>query len=143
MKQSGVSEDAVEIAIRQIQREEILLPHLTTAVSARHFRKAGRAFQPHRDVTKLGKRLEVPSRPAAKIEHCERWLALDELQQSGNILTHVVISRSFPESLGALIVVLQRAPRDSRQIRAIELHQVYTVRVTFTKPIIKDPTRGR
>src|SRR5262245_42055499 len=143
MKQSGVSEDAVEIAIRQIQREEILLPHLTTAVGARHFRKAGGAFQPHRDVTKLGQSLEVPSRPAAKIENCERWFALDELQQRGNILTHVVIARSFPESFGALIVVLQLAPGDSCQIRAIDFHQDYTVEANFTKPIIKDPTRGR
>jgi hypothetical protein len=45
-------------------------------VGARHYGEALGAFQPNRDVTEFGERLEVASRPAAKIE--------DFLSQAGN-----------------------------------------------------------
>src|SRR6266849_5385004 len=69
MKQRGVGEHAVEMVIRQIELEEILLPHFTAAVGARHNGQARGAFQTYREVTEFGKHLEVASRPAAEIEY--------------------------------------------------------------------------
>jgi hypothetical protein len=74
MKRRRVGEHAVEMAIRQIELEEILLPYFPAAVSARHYGQARGAFQTYRDVTELDKHLEVASRPAAKIENRERRL---------------------------------------------------------------------
>ena len=79
MKERGVGEYAVETAVGQIELEEILLPHFAAAVGARHFGEARGAFKTYRDVTELGERLEVASRPAAEIEYRERRVALDVL----------------------------------------------------------------
>src|ERR1700730_11727700 len=105
MKQRGVGKYAIETVARQIELEEILLPHFAAAVDARHCREARGAVQTHRDVTEVGKGLEVASWSAAKIDYRERWLAIDVLQQRHDILADVVIARAFPEVIGATIVL--------------------------------------
>src|SRR5262249_14851300 len=72
MKQRGVGEHTIEIVLRQIELEEILLPHFAAAVVARPYGQLLRAFQTNRDVTEFGERLEVAARPAAKLEDYER-----------------------------------------------------------------------
>jgi hypothetical protein len=54
------------MVIRQVELEEILLPHLAAAVDARHYGEARSAFQTYLDVTGFGKHLEVASRLASK-----------------------------------------------------------------------------
>src|SRR5713226_3365796 len=105
MKQRGVGEHAIETVIRQIDLEKILLPHFAAAMDARLCGEARGAVQTHRDMTEVGKGLEVASWAAAKIEYRERWLAVDILQQRHDVLADVVIARAFPEVIGATIVL--------------------------------------
>jgi hypothetical protein len=53
MKQRGVGEYAIEMVIRQIELEEILLPHLAAAMGARHHGEMRGAFQTYRNVTEF------------------------------------------------------------------------------------------
>src|ERR1700720_171907 len=122
MKQRGVGEHAIEIFFRQIELEEILLPYFAAAMGARHCRKMRGAFQTDCDVTLFGKRLEVASWSAAKIEDRERRLALDMPQQRVNVLADVVIARAFPEFFGTLIVVLQREAGGFFQVLRMQFH---------------------
>src|ERR1700737_3161323 len=69
MKQRGVGEHAIEMVIRQIELEEILLPYFAATAVARHRGEVRDAFQTYRDVTEFGKHLEVAPGPAAKIEY--------------------------------------------------------------------------
>jgi hypothetical protein len=55
MKQRGVGEHAIEIVIRQIKLEKILLPYFTAAVGTRHCNELRGTFQTYRGVTKFGK----------------------------------------------------------------------------------------
>src|SRR5688572_30833723 len=122
MKERRVGEYAVEMAIRQIELEEILLPYFAAAVSARHCGQARGAFQTYRDVTEFGERPEVASRPAAKIEDRERRVTLDGSQQRFDVLADVVIARAFPEILGTPVVVFQREVGDFFQVLRIQSH---------------------
>jgi hypothetical protein len=88
-------------------------------VGARHNGQARGAFQTHGEVTEFGKHLEVASRPAAKIEYCERRITLDVLQQRLDVLADVVIARAFPEFFGTLVVMFQREVGDFSQFLRI------------------------
>src|SRR5918999_3186003 len=112
MKQRRVGEYAVEMAIRQIELEEILLPYFPAAVGARHYGQARGAFQTYGDVTEFGERLEVASGPAAEIEDRERRVTLHGLQQRFDFLTDVVSARALPEIIGTPVVVVQREAGD-------------------------------
>src|SRR5437762_13763769 len=81
MKQRGVGEHAIEMVIRQIELEEILLPYVAATVGACHYHEMRGAFQAHRNVAEFGKHPEVAPGPAAKIEYRERRLTIDVLQQ--------------------------------------------------------------
>ena len=116
MKQRRVGEYAVEMAIRQIELEEILLPYFPAAVGARHYGQARGAFQTYGDVTEFGERLEVASRPAAKIEDRERRVTLNGSQQRFDVLTDVVSARALPEIIGTPVVVFQREAGDFFQV---------------------------
>src|SRR5271169_440673 len=107
MKQRGVGEYPIEMAIRQIKLEEILLPNFAAAVGTRHFGKMLGAFQTDRDVTESGKHFEVSARPAAKIKYCETRLTLDVLQHRRDVLTDIMIARAFPELFGTLVIMYQ------------------------------------
>ena len=48
MKQRGIGEHAIEMVIRQIELEKILLPYVAAAVGARHCGKVRSAFQTYR-----------------------------------------------------------------------------------------------
>ena len=67
MKQCSVSEYAVEMAIRQIELKEVLLPYFAAAVGVRNCGEMCGAIQTYRDVTEFGKHLEVAAGTAAKI----------------------------------------------------------------------------
>src|SRR5512135_179420 len=108
MEEGRIGEHTVEVVRRQVELEEVLLPHLATAVGTRHFGKAFGAIQTDGDVAERGAGLEVTPRPTSEVEDGERRLRFDRLQQRREVLADVVIARPFPEFLGPLIVVLQR-----------------------------------
>src|ERR1700676_4123040 len=108
MKQRGVGEYAIEMAIRQIELEEILLPYLAAAMGACHRGEMRGAFQAYRDVAQFGKHFEVAAGPAAEIQYRIRRFTLDALQQGRDVLADVVVARAFPEIFGALVVVTER-----------------------------------
>ena len=122
MKQRGVGEHAIEMAVRQIEREEILLPYVAAAMGARHRGEMRGAFQTDRGVTELGKRFEVAAGPAAKVQYRKRRGTLDALQQRSDVLLDVVVARALPERFGAPVVVVQRATGDAFQVLRTELH---------------------
>ena len=74
MKQRGVCEYTIEIVIRQIEPEKILLPNFAAAVGTRHVGEMRGAFQTDRDLTEFGNRFKVSPGPAAKIKYCETRL---------------------------------------------------------------------
>jgi len=112
VKQRGVGENAVEAIVRKIEREEILFPHLPT-VFARHRGKSRAAFQTDRRMTEAGKGPKIASRSAAQIEDRRRRISLDVLQQGGNVLADIVALSAFPEFLGSIVIMLQRAGGDA------------------------------
>src|SRR5262245_63129943 len=95
-----------------MELEEIVLPHFAAAVGTRHYGELHGAFQTNRDVTEFGKRLEVASRPAAKIEDFERRFIPNALQQCRDVLADVVIACSLPELCSMLVVMFQREVGD-------------------------------
>ena len=67
MKQRSVGEYSIEIVIRQIKREEILVPYFTAAMDARLLDEMLGTFQTYCDVTEFSKHLEVAAGPAPEI----------------------------------------------------------------------------
>ncbi len=67
MKKRGIGEYAIEMVLRQIKLEEILLPYFASAMCARHLGETRGALQSDRNVTESGKSLEIAAGPAAKI----------------------------------------------------------------------------
>jgi hypothetical protein len=59
VKQRAVREYAIEMAIRQIELEEILLPYFATAAGTRHDGEMRGAFQTYRSVTAFSARWNV------------------------------------------------------------------------------------
>src|ERR1700722_3688295 len=115
MKQRRIGEYAVEMLLRQIELEKVLLPDLAAAEGARHGGKFRGAFQADSDMAEIDERLEIAPGPAAEIEDRERRGARDVLQQRRDVLADVVIARTTPEVLGALVVVRQRDVGDLGQ----------------------------
>src|SRR5277367_3458985 len=107
MEQRGVGEYTIEIVIRQIELEKILLPDFTTAVGTRHVDEMRGALKTDRDVTEFGNHFEVPPGPAAKIKDCETRLTLDVLQHRRDVLADIVIARACPELFGTLVIMFQ------------------------------------
>jgi len=68
MEERCVGEDTVEMAIRQLELEEILLPYFATGMGARHRGETRGAVQTDREVTVIGQGLKVAAGPAAEIE---------------------------------------------------------------------------
>ena len=91
VEQRGVREDPVEAGEWQVEREEVLMQHLAVRRGARHRDKLDRAVQTDRLVAERGERTQVPAGPAAEIENDVGWLALDCLEQGGDVLADVVI----------------------------------------------------
>src|SRR5271167_2585636 len=107
MKQRGVGEYTIEIVIRQIELEKILLPDFAAAVGTRHVDEMRGALQTDRDVTEFGDHFEVSPGPAAKIKYRETRLTLDVLQHRRDVLADIVIARACPELFGALVIMFQ------------------------------------
>src|SRR5437588_975317 len=122
MKQRSVRVYAVEIVIRQIKLQEILLPYFAATMGAHHLDEMFGAFQTYCDVTEFSKYLEVAAGPTAKIYYRIRRFALDGLQQGSNVLADVVIARAFPEIFGVLVVVSQREVSDLFQVSRLQSH---------------------
>ena len=114
-----MAEYAIEVALGELEREEVLLPHFATFFP-RHYGETGASFQAYGGVTELGKRLEIASRPAAKVEDRKWWVPLDVLQQRCDVLADIVSARAFPEILGSLVIVLQRQIGDALQVVRIQ-----------------------
>ena len=76
-------------------------------MGSRHGDEMLGAFQTDRIVASFDERFKIAPRSAAEVEYCKRGLALDVLQQRFNILADVVMTRTFPELFGTLIVILQ------------------------------------
>src|SRR5260370_19996155 len=105
MKKRGVGKYTIEIVLRQIELEEILLPYFAAAMGARYGGEARGAFQTYRDVAEFGKGLEVTPGPAAKIEYRETPFTLDVSQHRRDVLADVVIARALPEIFCMLVVM--------------------------------------
>src|SRR5271170_4655806 len=116
MKQRGVGEYAIEIVIRQIELEEILLPYFAASIGARHRDEMCGAFQTYRDVAELGKHLEVAAGSAAKIQYRVGRFNLDALQERSDILIDGVVARALPEIFGTLVVVTNGEISDLFQV---------------------------
>jgi hypothetical protein len=92
--------------------QEVLLPDFATAVLACHGGEAWRTLEPDRVVTSIAEGLQIAAGAAAQVEDEKRRIALDAIEQRGDILRGVVIARAFPELLGALVVVSERRTGD-------------------------------
>ena len=122
MEERRIGEDAVELAGRQVEREEVLLPYLASGSGARHLDEALGAVEPNGHVAERGEGLEVAPRPATEVEDRERRLALDVAQQRGDVLADIVVLGAEAEILGALVVMRQRAAGDLFQLATRMLH---------------------
>src|SRR3984957_16747586 len=128
MKQRSVGEYTIEIVVRKIELEKILLPHFAAAVGARHVGEMCSAFQTDRDVTEFGNHFEVSSGPAAKIKYWETRVRLDVLQHRRNVLADIVIARACPELFGALVIMFQCKGGYFFQVLRIQFHILSCVR---------------
>jgi len=106
----------------QIECEKILPPHLATAVSARDFDKARRAVEADRNVPELGESLQIAPGPATEIGESEGTLAANVIQHRRDVLHNVMPTRALPESLRALIVMMQRGAADLFQLIRAWIH---------------------
>ncbi len=122
VKQRGVGEYTIEIVIRQIELEKILLPNFAAAVSTRHVGEMCGAFQTDRDVAQFGKHFEVSPGPAAKIKYCKTRLTLDVLQHRRDVLADIVIARACPELFGALVIMFPCKGDYFLQVLRIQFH---------------------
>ena len=107
MKQRSVGEYTIEIAIRKMELEKILLPNFAAAVGASHVGEMCSPFQTDRDVTKFGNHFEVSAGPAAKIKYCETRLTLDVLQHRSDVLADIVIASACPKLFRTPVIMFQ------------------------------------
>jgi hypothetical protein len=114
VEQRGIGEDAVEAACREVEREEVLQPHLASAVGPCHLHEPRGAVEADGHVTARREGREIAPGPATEVEDREGRLARDVPQQRLDVLGDVVVARAFPEALGPAFVVLQRAGGDRR-----------------------------
>ena len=105
VKQRGVGEHAIEMAIGQFEPEKILLPYLAAAVGAGHGSEARSSVQSHGNMAEFGEPLQVTPRSAAEVKYREGGLGLDVVQQRRDVLANVVIARTVPIILGVQIVI--------------------------------------
>lgn len=108
VEQRRIREHAVEVARRQVQREEVLLQHFAAAGGAGHRGKPWRTLQPGGDMPESGEGVEVTARPATKIQDRQRRWRRYRLEQCRDVLAHVVIARTFPVGQRSLVVMRER-----------------------------------
>jgi hypothetical protein len=51
------------------------------------------------------------------MQNCERWDAVNSVEQGGNVLTNVIVPRAGPKINGSLSKVCWILIRDTRQIQ--------------------------
>jgi len=107
MKQGSVGKYAVELVVGQVERKEILLPNFKS-LFASNLSKTHRSFQPYSDVAKRSEGFQIATRSAAKVKNRERWQTLDVFKQRIYVLANIVVSRSLPKVIGALVIMRQR-----------------------------------
>src|SRR5207248_1571719 len=122
MKQRRIGEHAVEMVVRQIKLEKILLPYFASAMGARHCSELRGAFQTYCAVTEFGKHFQVAPSPAAKIQYPKRRLTFDVSQQRRDVLGDVVIAGAAPKIVSMLVVIVQGEMSDFFQILRIGFH---------------------
>jgi hypothetical protein len=118
VEQRRIREYAVEVARRQVEREEVLLQHVAAAGGTRHRGKPWRTLQPGGGMPESRERVEVTARPATEIQNHQRRWRLDGLKQCRDVLAHVVIARTFRIGLRSLVVVRERARDDLVEAQA-------------------------
>ncbi|MNZ51874.1 hypothetical protein D3C78_697040 [compost metagenome] len=138
MKQHRVGKNPVETLGRQIKLQEVLLPHLATAVLTGHLCEFFRTVEADRLVAHTGERLQITTRPAAKVENVERRLALNVPQQGIDVLADIVIARALAKVFGDRIVMAEGRGGDlfevvgrlfhRRAAQAIWIHRIYAMR---------------
>lgn len=112
VEEAGVGEDPVETLRRQLQFQEILLPHLAAGMLARHSAEGGTALQADRAVAKAGEGGQVAARAAAEVEDVVALLRRQRLQEGLDVLPDVVVLRALPKIRRAALVVGERPLRD-------------------------------
>ena len=80
MKESSIREDAVEVVSRKLKREEVLMPHFTTAVLTGQLDEAFGAFEADSLMACVPKNFQIPTRSTAKIEDAEWFLPVKLFQ---------------------------------------------------------------
>ena len=141
MEQDGIGEDAVETLLRQVEREQVLLPDFAAAICARHRGQVRRAFHAHRDVAQPCESDEVAPWPAAKIQDRERRAGLDVLQQRRNVLAHIMIPRALPERFGVPVVVPDGQLGNPGQLVRRQVHD--GLRLPVLEPSSSGPRQPR
>jgi hypothetical protein len=127
MKKRRVGEYAIEMRLRQIELEEILVPYFAAAMGARHGHEVRGAFQTYRDMAKFAEHLEVATGPAAKIEYREWRLTSDGLQQRLDVLGDIVITCASPKLFRVPVVMVQGLTSDLFEVVRIKFHSVRVV----------------
>src|SRR5262245_33232139 len=108
MEKRGVGKNAVEIFMRQVEMEKILLPNCAAAVLVRQFHESGGAIEADRLIAHFAKHFQVPARSAAEVQNSERSGTVEDFQERLAVLTDVVIAVAFPKALRVLGVVIER-----------------------------------
>ena len=113
MKQRGVGEYTIEIVIRQIELEKILLPNFAAAVGTRHVGKMCGAFQTDCDVTEFGNHFEVsPVREQEMLAGVEREDGTRSRVAVDAVFDSVSVATTFQEELakaGVLFMPISEA----------------------------------
>src|ERR1700733_9855121 len=110
VKQRRVREHSVEVSGRQIQLEEVLVPHLAARVRACHLDEALAAIETDSLMGSCEEGLQVATRAASEVQDPERWRAGNRRKQGVDILGDVVILGPVPKAARVRLVVPQRSP---------------------------------
>ena len=140
MKQAGIGKHAIEVRLRQIELEKILLPHFAARACARHIGKGCCTFQSDRAVAEHSEALQVATRSTAEVEYREGGRAVDRSQQRIDVLCDIVILRCRTKRLGLPGVIVQRSCRNLVELKRFKvLHRqlCHTVNATIVRSGMK------
>jgi hypothetical protein len=77
-----------------------------------HFGQCRRPFKTDNPMPALRECLQVAPRATSDVEDREGCRGPDVPQQRIDVLSHIVIARAFPESLGATLVMVEGSGND-------------------------------
>src|SRR5438034_75359 len=91
---------------------------------SRQRREARGAFDADCNMTEVAESLQIATRAATQVENRKGRFAFDGVEQRRDVLTDVVRARALPESVGALVVMLERAHTDGFELGSRSLHRL-------------------